>query len=62
MKPIPAEKIIELALQMPYEIAGWFVGFSGGNDSLAVTHWMMTNYPFCKVFHCNTGIGIRWFS
>jgi len=35
------------------------VGFSGGRDSLAVTHWMMTNVPGCEVFHCNTGIGIE---
>lgn len=35
------------------------VGFSGGRDSLAVTHWMMTNVPDCEVFHCNTGIGIE---
>lgn len=35
------------------------VGFSGGRDSLAVTHWMMTNVLGCEVFHCNTGIGIE---
>lgn len=35
------------------------VGFSGGNDSLAVTHWMMANIPGCEVFHCNTGIGVE---
>lgn len=35
------------------------VGFSGGRDSLAVTHWMMNNVPGCEVFHCNTGIGIE---
>lgn len=35
------------------------VGFSGGRDSLAVTHWMMTNIPGCEVFHCNTGIGVE---
>lgn len=36
-----------------------FVGFSGGRDSLSITHWMMTNYPNCEVFHCNTGVGIE---
>ena len=36
-----------------------FVGFSGGRDSLAITHWMMNNVPGCKVFHVNTGIGIE---
>lgn len=36
-----------------------FVGFSGGDDSLAVTHWMMTHVPGCKVLHINTGIGIE---
>lgn len=35
------------------------VGFSGGRDSLAVTHWMMNNVPGCEPFHCNTGIGIE---
>ena len=35
------------------------VGFSGGRDSLAITHWMMTHYPETQVFHCNTGIGIE---
>ena len=35
------------------------VGFSGGRDSLAITHWMMTNVPGTEVFHCNTGIGIE---
>lgn len=35
------------------------VGFSGGRDSLAVTHWMMTNVPGCEVVHFNTGIGIE---
>lgn len=35
------------------------VGFSGGRDSLAITHWMMNNVAGCEVFHCNTGIGIE---
>lgn len=35
------------------------VGFSGGDDSLAVTDWMMNNIPGCQPFHANTGIGIE---
>lgn len=40
-----------------------YTGFSGGTDSLAVTHWMFENYgggdiPI-KAFHANTGIGIE---
>jgi 3'-phosphoadenosine 5'-phosphosulfate sulfotransferase (PAPS reductase)/FAD synthetase len=34
-------------------------GFSGGRDSLAVSHWMMESVPGCELFHCNTGIGIE---
>lgn len=45
-----------LAVHKPVAIR---VGFSGGRDSLAITHWMMTNVPGCEVFHCNTGIGIE---
>lgn len=52
-----AEQIIcEAMLLNPIAIR---VGFSGGNDSLAVTHWMMNNVPGCEVFHCNTGIGVE---
>lgn len=36
-----------------------YVGFSGGLDSIVVTHWMMTHVHGCKVFHANTGIGIE---
>jgi 3'-phosphoadenosine 5'-phosphosulfate sulfotransferase (PAPS reductase)/FAD synthetase len=36
-----------------------YVGFSGGNDSRAVTHWAMNNVPGCQPFHINTGIGIE---
>lgn len=52
-----AEEIMNEAMKLsPVAIR---VGFSGGRDSLAVTHWMMTNVPGCEVFHCNTGIGIE---
>ena len=44
---------------MEYSPRRVFVGFSGGRDSMAVTHWMMENVPDCEVFHCNTGIGIE---
>ncbi len=36
-----------------------FVGFSGGRDSLAVTHWMMAHVPDCEAVHINTGIGVE---
>jgi 3'-phosphoadenosine 5'-phosphosulfate sulfotransferase (PAPS reductase)/FAD synthetase len=35
------------------------VGFSGGRDSICVTHWMMNHVPGCQAFHANTGIGIE---
>jgi 3'-phosphoadenosine 5'-phosphosulfate sulfotransferase (PAPS reductase)/FAD synthetase len=52
----PAEIITEAMTHKPVAIR---VGFSGGRDSLAITHWMMANVPGCEVFHCNTGIGIE---
>lgn len=48
-----------LANALRYKPRASFVGFSGGDDSLVTTHWMMTNVPGCKVFHANTGIGIE---
>jgi 3'-phosphoadenosine 5'-phosphosulfate sulfotransferase (PAPS reductase)/FAD synthetase len=50
-------EIIEHALS--FHPVAKFVGFSGGDDSLVTTHWMMTNVPGCRVFHANTGIGIE---
>ncbi len=51
------EQIIEEAMVLnPVAVR---VGFSGGRDSLAITHWMMTHVSGCEVFHCNTGIGIE---
>lgn len=32
--------------------------FSGGDGSLAATHWYMENVPGCEVAHIDTGIGI----
>jgi 3'-phosphoadenosine 5'-phosphosulfate sulfotransferase (PAPS reductase)/FAD synthetase len=36
-----------------------YAAFSGGDDSLVTTHWMMANFPGCKVAHFNTGIGLK---
>lgn len=36
-----------------------YVLFSGGHDSLTVTHWAMTNGWADGVLHVNTGIGIE---
>lgn len=52
----PEDIIAEAMECRPHSI---FVGFSGGDDSLATAHWMMTNVPGCEVFHANTGIGIE---
>ena len=35
-----------------------FALFSGGDGSLAATHWAMNNVPGCQVAHIDTGIGI----
>lgn len=35
-----------------------YAGFSGGDDSLALAHWMMEHVPGCELFHINTGIGV----
>lgn len=51
------EEIIEKALD--YKPVAVFVGYSGGDDSLATAHWAMTNVPSCEVVHFNTGIGIE---
>lgn len=55
--PTPRE-IIDRAIEQ-YKPVAIFVGFSGGNDSRAVTHWMMNNVPGCEAFHINTGIGVE---
>lgn len=51
-------EIIDTAIGQ-YRPRAIYVGFSGGPDSLAVTHWMMSNVPGCQPFHINTGIGIE---
>lgn len=54
----PAGEIIAEAIATfrPVKI---YAGFSGGNDSLALAHWMMVNIPGTELFHINTGIGIQ---
>lgn len=54
-RPTP-EQIVERALE--YKPVAIFALFSGGNGSLAATHWAMNNVPGCQVAHINTGIGI----
>lgn len=50
--------LIQAAIEQ-YKPVKIFVGFSGGNDSLTVTKWMMDNVPGTVALHCNTGIGIE---
>lgn len=52
------QEIVRAAIEQ-YKPVAIFVGFSGGNDSRAVTHWMMENVPGCRPFHINTGIGVE---
>lgn len=52
-----AQEIVSDAIQRFHPVR-IFAGFSGGNDSLALCHWMMSNVPGCELFHINTGIGI----
>jgi len=51
-------EIIDSAIEK-YKPVAIYVGFSGGNDSRSVVHWMMNNVPGCKPVHFNTGIGIE---
>lgn len=51
-----AEHIIEIALQN--KPVATFALFSGGDGSLAATHWSMNNVPNCQVAHIDTGVGI----
>src|SRR5437660_87103 len=51
-------EIVRRAIEQ-YKPVAIYVGFSGGNDSRAVAHWMMNNVPGCEPFHANTGIGIE---
>lgn len=56
-KPTP-HQIVMRAIEI-YKPVAIYAGFSGGNDSRALTKWMMDNIPGCKPFHINTGIGIE---
>ena len=52
------EDIVAEALDR-YKPIAIYAGFSGGNDSRAVVHWMMNNVLGCQALHINTGIGIE---
>lgn len=52
-----AEQIIARSIE-EYRPLATFALFSGGDGSLAATHWAMNNVPGCQVAHINTGIGI----
>lgn len=58
MNKLTPQEIVARAIEI-YKPVAIFVGFSGGNDSRAVTHWMMSNVPGCRPFHANTGVGIE---
>lgn len=55
-RPTP-QQVVEAALA--HKPVAIFALFSGGNGSLAATHWAMNNVPGCQVAHINTGIGIK---
>jgi 3'-phosphoadenosine 5'-phosphosulfate sulfotransferase (PAPS reductase)/FAD synthetase len=55
----PSDEISILKKAFTYPVRASFVGFSGGDDSLATTHYLMNNVPGLKVLHINTGIGIE---
>lgn len=42
-----------------YNPAEIFIGFSGGGDSLLCANIVMELYPEAKIFHANTGIGLK---
>jgi 3'-phosphoadenosine 5'-phosphosulfate sulfotransferase (PAPS reductase)/FAD synthetase len=53
-----AESIIGEAIER-FKPVRIYAGFSGGNDSLALAHWVMNNVPRAELFHVNTGIGVK---
>jgi hypothetical protein len=55
-RPTPTQIVAAALEHNPVAI---FALFSGGNGSLAATHWAMNNVPGCQVAHINTGIGIE---
>lgn len=48
-----------MAKAMGFDPIAIYVGYSGGDDSLAALHWMMSNFPNCRPFSILTGIGIN---
>lgn len=48
-----------IARALTHKPIATFALFSGGDGSLAATHWAMNNVPDCQVAHINTGIGIE---
>jgi 3'-phosphoadenosine 5'-phosphosulfate sulfotransferase (PAPS reductase)/FAD synthetase len=54
--PTPEQIVAAALAHKPVAI---FAMFSGGDGSLATTHWAMNNVPRCEVLHINTGIGIE---
>lgn len=58
MTALTPRQIVDAAIEQ-YKPVAIYVGFSGGNDSRAVVHWMMNNVPGCRPFHINTGIGVE---
>ena len=53
-----AREIIDEAV-VRYSPVAIFAGFSGGDDSLVLCHWMMNNVPGTRLFFINTGVGCR---
>lgn len=56
---VPREPHEIIADALAYKPRAIYAGYSGGDDSLVSTHWMMNNVPGCRVLHINTGIGIE---
>lgn len=55
LQPAPEVLLARALATRPKRI---FSLFSGGDGSLAATHWYMENVPNCEVAHIDTGIGI----
>lgn len=55
-RPTP-KQVVEAALA--HKPVATFALLSGGNGSLAATHWAMNNVPGCQVAHIKTGVGIQ---
>jgi hypothetical protein len=53
------DKFEIIARALAHNPVAKFAMLSGGDGSLAATHWAMANVPGCEVLHINTGIGIE---